>query len=121
MKVQESAENYLETIFMLEKQCDGVHAIDVVSKLGYSKPSVSIAMKRLRENGYITIDKLQHIALTEKGRQIAERIYDRHRVLHDLLVKIGVDTEVAAQDACRIEHVISEETFACLRRHSQID
>ena len=119
MKVQESAENYLETILLLEKQCDGVHAIDVVSKLGYSKPSVSIAMKRLRENGYITIDELQHITLTAKGREIAERMYDRHSLLQALLVRLGVDAEVAAQDACRIEHVISEETFSCLRRHAE--
>ena len=119
MKVQESAENYLETILILEKQCSGVHAIDIASELGYSKPSVSIAMKRLRENGYIAIDEFQHITLTDRGREIAERMYDRHRLLQELLVRLGVGAEVAARDACRIEHVISEETFACLRRHAE--
>lgn len=120
MKVQESAENYLETILILEKQHSGVHAIDIAGELGFSKPSVSIAMKRLRENGYITIDEFQHISLTEKGREIAERMYDRHRLLHDLLVRLGVSDETASHDACKIEHVLSEETFACIQRHAEL-
>ena len=118
MKVKESAENYLETIFVLSKTTNGVHAIDIASELGYSKPSVSIAMKRLRENGYITIDEFQHISLTEQGREIAEQMYDRHRLLQDLLIRMGVSEETAERDACKIEHVISEETFACIRRHA---
>ena len=118
MKVKESAENYLETILMLNKTTNGVHAIDIASELGYSKPSVSIAMKRLRENGYITIDEFQHISLTEQGREIAEQMYDRHRLLQDLLIRMGVSEETAERDACKIEHVISEETFACIRRHA---
>ena len=116
MKVQESAENYLETILILSKTTNGVHAIDIASELGYSKPSVSIAMKRLRENGYITIDEFQHITLTECGREIAERMYSRHRLLHDLLLRLGVSEETAEHDACKIEHVVSEETFACIQR-----
>lgn len=119
MKVQESAENYLETILILEEQCSGVHAIDIAGGTGFSKPSVSIAMKRLRENGYVTIDEFQHISLTEKGREIAERMYERHRLLHDLLVKLGVSDETAARDACKIEHVLSEETFSCIRQHAE--
>lgn len=118
MKVKESAENYLETIFMLSKITNGVHAIDIASELGYSKPSVSIAMKRLRENGYITIDEFQHISLTEQGRAIAEQMYDRHRLLQNLLIRMGVSEETAERDACKIEHVLSEETFACIRRYA---
>lgn len=116
MKVQESAENYLETILILSKTTNGVHAIDIAGELGYSKPSVSIAMKRLRENGYITIDEFQHITLTERGREIAERMYSRHRLLRDLLMRLGVSEATAEHDACKIEHVLSEETFACIQR-----
>lgn len=115
MKVQESAENYLETILILSKTTNGVHAIDIAGELGYSKPSVSIAMKRLRENGYITIDEFQHITLTERGREIAERMYSRHRLLRDLLMRLGVSEATAEHDACKIEHVLSEETFACIQ------
>ncbi len=118
MKVQESAENYLETILVLEKTCNGVHAIDIVGELGFSKPSVSIAMKRLRENGYISVDEFQHITLTPSGREIAERMYARHIVLRDWLVSIGVDEETAEADACRMEHVLSDESYECIRRHA---
>ncbi|MBQ2767865.1 MAG: metal-dependent transcriptional regulator [Clostridia bacterium] len=117
MKVLESAENYLETIYILGKQRNGVHAIDIANALGFSKPSVSIAMKRLRENGYITIDEFQHISLTPSGREIAERVYERHDILHNLLVRLGVSNETASNDACRIEHVLSEESFACIRKY----
>ncbi len=115
MKVKESAENYLETILVLGQHSNGVHAIDIAGELGFSKPSVSIAMKRLRENGYITIDEFQHITLTQTGRAIAERMYDRHRLLEELFVSIGVDAETASRDACKIEHDLSDETFACIR------
>ena len=115
MRVQESAENYLETILILSKVNNGVHAIDIAGELGFSKPSVSIAMKRLRENGYITIDEFQHISLTEQGREIAERMYDRHRLLEELLIRLGVSEATAESDACKIEHVLSEETFNCIR------
>lgn len=116
MKVKESAENYLETILVLSKSLNGVHAIDIAGELGYSKPSVSIAMKRLRENGYITIDEFQHISLTEQGLAIAERMYDRHRLLRELLVRLGVSEATAEHDACKIEHVLSEETFSCIQQ-----
>ena len=117
MKVLESAENYLETIYVLGRQSSGVHAIDIAGELGFSKPSVSIAMKRLRENGYITIDEFQHISLTPSGLAIAEQVYERHDLLRRLLMRLGVSEEIASSDACRIEHVLSEESFACIRRH----
>ena len=119
MKVLESAENYLETIYILGKQGSGVHAIDIAGELGFSKPSVSIAMKRLRENGYITIDEFQHISLTPSGLAIAERVYERHDLLRRLLMRLGVSEEVASNDACRIEHVLSEESFACIRQYME--
>ena len=117
MKVKESAENYLETILILEQTRKGVHAIDIAGELGFSKPSVSIAMKRLRENGYIDVDEYQHITLTESGREIAERMYTRHQMLRDWLISIGVDEETAEADACRMEHVLSEKSYECIRRH----
>lgn len=119
MKVLESAENYLETIYILGQQSNGVHAIDIAGELGFSKPSVSIAMKRLRENGYITIDEFQHISLTPSGLAIAKRVYERHDLLRGLLMRIGVSEEVASNDACRIEHVLSEESFACIRKYME--
>ena len=119
MKVLESAENYLETIYILGKQGSGVHAIDIAGELGFSKPSVSIAMKRLRENGYITIDEFQHISLTPSGLAIAERVYERHDLLRRLLMRLGVSEEVASNDACRIEHVLSEESFTCIRYYME--
>ena len=119
MKVLESAENYLETIYILGQQSNGVHAIDIAGELGFSKPSVSIAMKRLRENGYITIDEFQHISLTPSGLAIARRVYERHDLLRGLLMRIGVSEEVASNDACRIEHVLSEESFACIRKYME--
>ncbi|MBE6575279.1 MAG: metal-dependent transcriptional regulator [Ruminococcaceae bacterium] len=121
MKVLESAENYLETIYILGQQSNGVHAIDIAGELGFSKPSVSIAMKRLRENGYITIDEFQHISLTPSGLEIAERVYKRHDLLRRLLMRLGVSEEIASNDACRIEHVLSEESFACIRKHMEED
>ncbi len=119
MKVQESAENYLETILVLEKTRNGVHAIDIAGELGFSKPSVSIAMKRLRENGYIDVDEYQHITLTPRGREIAERMYARHLMLRDWLISLGVDAETAEADACRMEHVLSEKSYECIRRHAE--
>lgn len=117
MKVMESAENYLETILMLKSANGNVRSIDIANELGYSKPSVSVAMKRLRENGHIVVDDSGNIELTASGRGIAEKIYERHVLLTDALVKIGVDPEVAAEDACRVEHYISEETFARLKEY----
>lgn len=115
MKIQESAENYLETILILTKRLGQVRSIDIASELSFSKPSVSIAMKNLRTNGYIEVDKYGYITLLDKGREIAEKIYERHTLLTDWLVALGIDPNVAAEDACRIEHVISAETFAAFK------
>ena len=117
MRIQESAENYLETILILQKRNGMVRSVDIASELSFSKPSVSVAMKNLRLNGYIEIDRDGHIFLLEKGQEIAEKIYERHRLLSDYLTALGVDPVVAKEDACRIEHVISNETFAAIKAH----
>ena len=117
MKIMESAENYLETILVLKNSGDNVRSIDIVAETGYTKPSISRAMKHLRENGYITMGEHGYIDLTESGREIAEKIYERHRLLSDYLMRIGVSEETALEDACRIEHVISEESFTKLKEY----
>lgn len=117
MKIQQSAENYLEVILILQKEKDKVRAIDIVNELGYSKPSVSIAMKNLREHGYIQVQADGNITLLEKGKEVAERMYERHTVLTNWLCQIGVDPQIAADDACRMEHVISSETFEAIKAH----
>ena len=111
MKMQESPEDYLETIYMLSLHSSEVRSIDVARHLGYSKPSVSVAMKRLRENGYVDMDDNNRLTLTESGLAIARSIYERHQVISGYLMSIGVSEETALKDACRIEHVLSEETF----------
>ena len=111
MKIHESAENYLETILMLKKQKGNVRSIDIANKLGFTKPSVSVAMKNLREEGYITADDNGGISLTEKGQVIAERVYERHRVIAEALMLLGVDFETAHNDSCKIEHDISDISF----------
>ena len=116
MKLQESGEMYLETILILSKKNNFVRSIDISEYMGYSKPSVSRAMSILHKGGYILIDKEGYIALTESGRNVAEKIYERHRVLTLWLTRIGVSRECAAEDACRIEHVISDESFLALKR-----
>ena len=118
MKIQESAENYLESILILHQRNGSVRSIDVANELGFTKPSVSIAMKNLRENGYITVDDGGVISLTDKGRDIAETMYERHTLLSSWLVRLGVDEKTAVQDACRMEHVISAESFAAIKRHA---
>ena len=115
MKIQESAENYLETILILSRRKPAVRSIDIAEELKFSKPSISVAMKRLRENGFIKVGSEGYITLTESGEKIATSMYERHRLLTDWLVSIGVDEKTAAEDACRIEHVISQETFEKLR------
>ncbi len=115
MKIMESAENYLETILILHNKIGRVRSIDIVTETGFTKPSISRAMKHLRENGYITVGEHGFIELTESGKKIAEKIYERHRLLSRYLMNIGVSEETAIEDACRIEHVISEESFACLK------
>ena len=117
MKIQESAENYLEAIHVLTLQNGQVRSIDVAHYTGFSKPSISRAVGLLRDNGYVSIDQNGLLSLTEAGLKIAETIYERHTVLTDLLIKLGVSPETAAEDACRIEHVISAESFAALKRH----
>ena len=117
MKIQESGENYLESILMLSQEKGMVRSIDVVNALNFSKPSVSVAMRKLRESGYVEVDDNGFILLTKTGRAIAEEMYERHRFLSDYLVKLGVSPEIALEDACRIEHVISQESFECLKRH----
>ncbi|MBR9937523.1 metal-dependent transcriptional regulator [Oscillospiraceae bacterium Marseille-Q3528] len=117
MKIQESAENYLETVLVLSKRNPEVRSIDVATELGFSKPSVSVAMKNLRENGYVVINKEGHIFLTDAGREIAEMIYERHTLLSTWLISLGVSPETAAEDACRMEHVISKESFSAIKEH----
>ena len=117
MKIQESAENYLEAILIIHNRQGNVRTIDIANELGFSKPSVSVAMKNLRTNGYIEVDKEGFITLLDKGREIADKIYERHTLLSTWLVRMGVSPEVAAEDACRIEHVISAETFERLKEH----
>lgn len=117
MKTHESAENYLETILVLSKRKPQVRSIDIVNELEFSKPSVSIAMKNLRQHGYIQMDTDGFITLTDAGRTIAESIYERHTLLTECLIALGVDPEISAQDACRIEHVLSPETFAAIKKH----
>lgn len=111
MKMQESPEDYLETIYMLSIDQQDVRSIDVARHLGYSKPSVSVAMKRLRENGYVIMDENSLLSLTEKGLEIARSVYERHEVITKYLISIGIDADTAQKDACRMEHVISETTF----------
>ena len=117
MKIQESAENYLEAILVLQNRKGTVRSVDIANELSFSKPSVSVAMKNLRTNGYIEVDKEGFITLLDKGREIADKIYERHTLLSTWLVRMGVSPEVAAEDACRIEHVISAETFERLKEH----
>lgn len=117
MKIQESAENYLETILILGRQNPYVRSIDIANELGFSKPSVSVAMKNLRENGYIRIDPEGHITLSESGREIAETMYDRHTTLSQWLMYLGVNRKTAVEDACRIEHVVSTESFKAIKEH----
>lgn len=117
MKAQESAENYLETIYVLAQGGEPVRSIDVVNELEYTRPSVSVAMKNLRENGYVEIDGDGYISLTESGKGIAESMYERHLLISDWLIYLGVDRKTAVNDACRMEHVISEQSFLAIRDH----
>lgn len=120
MKIQESAENYLETILILKNKNGAVRSIDIANELGFSKPSVSVAMKNLRENGYIEVDSSGYITLLDSGRQIAEKIYERHTTLSKWLVSLGVEAKTAAEDACRIEHIISSESFEAIKKIAKI-
>ncbi|MBP0963430.1 MAG: metal-dependent transcriptional regulator [Oscillospiraceae bacterium] len=117
MKIQKSAQDYLETMLMLHRSKGYIRSIDVAEHLGVTKPSVSYATKRLRENGYITMDGDGLISLTQNGLEIAQSMFERHTVLTAVLMKLGVEEEIAREDACRIEHDISQQTFEALRRH----
>jgi len=117
MEIHESAEDYLEAILMIKEQKGVVRSIDIVNELGFSKPSVSIAMKHLRENGYVLMDEDSYLTLTNKGYVIARRIYDRHQVLTKALLALGVDEATAAADACKVEHDLSEQSFDKIREH----
>ncbi len=119
MQIRESAEDYLEAILVLRQQNGNVRAIDIANHLGFSRPSVSIAMKNLRENGYISVSADSLITLTEQGAAVAERVYERHRVLTDFFFRLGVPEDIAKADACRIEHDLSPETFACIKAFYQ--
>ena len=116
-KIYESGEDYLETILILYQRNGSVRAIDVVREMELSKPSVSRAMGILREGGYIVVDDNGYITLTDEGKNVAETIYERHRVFTDWLIWLGVAPDVAAQDACRLEHDMSDETFSAIRKH----
>lgn len=118
MKIHESAENYLETIYILSRRKPEVRSIDIVNELHFSKPSISVAMKNLRENGYINMDRDGFITLTDAGKAIALTIYERHVLLSEWLTQLGVDEKTALEDACRIEHVISAESFEAIKRHA---
>ena len=117
MVIRKSAEDYLETILILRERIGQVRSIDIVNEMEVTKPSVSIAMKKLRENGYILTDRDGYITLTEQGQAVAGRIYERHKVLTALLISIGVDEDTAASDACKIEHDLSDQTFAKIKEH----
>ena len=120
MQLLESGEMYLETILILTIRDQTVRSIDVAKYMGFSKPSVSRAVGRLKEQGYITVDPEGTILLTDSGRAIAEKIYERHRVLTGLLERLGVDENIAAEDACKIEHDISDATFEAIKRHVEM-
>ncbi len=116
MQINESSENYLETILVLSRRLPVVRSVDIANELGFKKSSVSVAMKNLREKNHITVTDAGFIYLTEEGRKIAEMIYERHEMISGFLEKLGVSKEVAAEDACRIEHVISKESFSALKQ-----
>ena len=117
MNLQESGEMYLETIYRLTRESRNVRSIDVAESMGFSKPSVSRAIGLLKSGGYVTADKDGYLSLTDDGREIAEKIYERHNVLTRFLTQIGVEKEIAAQDACRIEHVLSDESIEAIKRY----
>ena len=117
MRILESSEDYLEAMLMMKEKHGYIRSIDIAMELGVTKPSVSYATKRLRENGYITMDREGLITLTDKGREIAERIYDRHKRLTEFLMYLGVDRKTAVEDACRMEHILSASTFEAIKQH----
>ena len=117
MVMNESNENYLETILVLNHRLGNVRSVDIANEMNFKKPSVSVAMKNLRENGYILMDDQGHITLSSMGKEIAETMYERHTMLSQWLMYLGVDEQTAAEDACRIEHVVSAESFRAIKDH----
>lgn len=117
MHANESAENYLETILVLSQSRPVVRSVDIATELGFKKSSVSVAMKKLRQNEHITVSPEGYIYLTESGKEIAEMIYERHKLLSSWLITLGVDKDIASADACRIEHVISKESFEAIKKY----
>lgn len=117
MPIHESGENYLEAIYMLSEKQGTVRSIDVVNHLGFSKPTVSVAVHTLERNGFLTIGQEGHLHLTDAGLEIAERIYERHRVLSSILIRLGVPEEIALEDACKLEHDLSEVTFEKIKNY----
>lgn len=117
MVLNESTENYLETILVLSHRLGNVRSVDIANEMNFKKPSVSVAMKNLRENGYVTVGPEGYIHLTDAGLEVAERIYERHTTLSNWLTMLGVDPKVAAEDACKIEHDVSVESFEAIKRH----
>lgn len=120
MEMHESGENYLETILMLKERMGQVRSIDIANEMGFTKPSISVAMKKLRENGYIEVDEEGYITLKDDGYEIATRIYERHKTVAQLLMLLGVNEETALDDACRMEHDISEESYQSLKKHYEL-
>ena len=120
MRLQESGEMYLESIYLLTKNNPHVRAIDVGEYMGYSKPSVSRAMGLLKSGGYVSVDESGFITLLPPGREVAEKIYERHTLLTSFLVRLGVSKEIASEDACRLEHVLSDESFEAIKRHAEV-
>ena len=117
MAVSEAIENYLETIYILSQQHSEVHAIDICSYLSYSRPTVSIVLRQMREHGLVTVNEENHIFLTEEGLAIAAQMYERHELLTNMLMRLGVSRETAMRDACKIEHDLSDETFEAIKQH----
>lgn len=118
-KSEESVEDYLEAILILSKQKPQVRSIDVANELGYSKPSVSVAMKNLRQKGYVNVSEEGYLSLTSEGQKLASTVYERHSVISGWLIRLGVSPEIAVEDACRMEHDISEESFAAIKKYLQ--
>lgn len=119
MRLQESAEMYIETIYRLSLESQYVRSIDVADAMGYSKPSVCRAVANLKQNGYLFMDEGHFLHLTDAGIEVAKKVYERHTVLSSMLIALGVDTKSAARDACRIEHVISDTSFTAIKRHME--
>ena len=119
MPVTEAIENYLETIYILSLRQNEVHAVDVCAYLSYSRPTVAIVLRQMRESGLVTVDDMNHIHLTPEGEGIAKKLYERHTLISEMLVSLGVSRETAVRDACKIEHDLSEETFDAIKKHAE--